>query len=51
MAMSYGPQAAQVNEKPPLRSFLDLTLMQHSRDEDFEPRKLHVRFEFEPPRT
>jgi hypothetical protein len=36
MAMFYGPQAAQVNEKLPLESFLDLTLTQHPRDEDPE---------------
>jgi hypothetical protein len=36
MTMSYGPQVAQVNEKSPLESYLDLTLTQHLRDEDFE---------------
>ncbi len=35
---SYGPQAVQVNEEPPSESSLDLTLMQHPRDEEPEPR-------------
>jgi hypothetical protein len=34
MATSYMPQATQVNEEPSLKSSLDLTLMQHPRDED-----------------
>ncbi len=34
MATSYGLQTAQINEEPALESFLDLTLMQHPRDED-----------------
>jgi hypothetical protein len=34
MGMFYRPQAAQVNEEPPLESSLDLTLMQHSCDEN-----------------
>jgi hypothetical protein len=37
MATFYGPQATQVNEEPALKSFLDLTLMQHPHDEDLEP--------------
>jgi hypothetical protein len=36
MTTSYEPQTAQVNEKPPLESSLDLTLIQHLHDEDFE---------------
>jgi len=36
MATSYGPQAAQTNEESALESFLDLTLMQHIRDEEPE---------------
>jgi hypothetical protein len=36
MATSYGPQVAQVNEKLAPKSFLNLTLMQHPRDEDPE---------------
>jgi hypothetical protein len=35
--ISYGPQAAQANEEPPSKSSLDLTLMQHPRDEELEP--------------
>ncbi len=34
---SYEPQAAQANEEPPSKSSLDLTLMQHPRDEELEP--------------
>jgi len=37
MVTSYGPQAAQANEKPPPESSLDLTLTQHPRDEEPEP--------------
>ncbi len=37
MVTSYGPQAAQANEEPPPKSFLDLTLTQHPRDEEPEP--------------
>jgi hypothetical protein len=37
MATFYEPQAAQVNEKLTLESFLDLTLTPHTRDEDPEP--------------
>jgi hypothetical protein len=37
MAMSYEPQAAQMNEKPALESFLDLTFTQHFHDEDPKP--------------
>jgi len=48
---SYGPQAAQANEEPPLESSLDLTLTQHPRDEELEPQEVRVRLEVEPPRT
>jgi hypothetical protein len=51
MPMSYEPQVAQVNEKPPLESFLGLTLTQHPCDEDPEPREVRVRFEVKPLRT
>jgi hypothetical protein len=51
MAMSYRPQVAQVNEKPTLKSSLNLTLMQHPRDEDPEPRKVCVCLEVDPPRA
>jgi hypothetical protein len=49
MVTFYGPQVAQANEEPPPESSLDLTLMQHPRDEEFEPREVHAHFEVEPP--
>ncbi len=48
---SYGPQATQANEEPPLKSSLDLTLTQHPRDEEPEPRKVRVHLEVEPLRA
>jgi hypothetical protein len=45
---SYGPQAAQANEEPPLESSLDLTLTQHPRDEEPEPREVRACLEIEP---
>jgi len=45
---SYGPQAAQANEEPPSESSLDLTLMQHPRDEEFEPQEVRARLEVNP---
>jgi hypothetical protein len=51
MATSYEPQITQVNEEPPLKSSLDLTLIQHLRDEDFELQKLRAHLEVEPPQT
>jgi hypothetical protein len=36
MSMSYGPQVAQMNEKPPQESSLNFMLMQHPRDENCE---------------
>ncbi len=48
---SYGSQAAQANEELPPESSLDLTLTQHPRDEEPEPREVHARLEVEPPRT
>jgi hypothetical protein len=51
MSTFYGFQAAQVNEKPPSKSSLDLTLTQHPRDENPEPQKVHARLEVKPPRT
>jgi hypothetical protein len=51
MAMSYGLQATQMNEESAPELSLDLTLMQHPRDEDLEPRKVHARFEVDPFRT
>ncbi len=50
MVTSYGPQAAQANEEPPPESSLDLTLTQHPRDEELEPREVCARLEVEPPR-
>jgi hypothetical protein len=49
MAMSYKPQVAQVNEKPPPKSSLDLSLTQHLRDKDPKPQKVRVHLEVEPP--
>ncbi len=51
MVTSYGPQAAQVNEEPPPESSLNLTLTQHPRDEELEPREVRARLEVEPPRA
>jgi hypothetical protein len=48
---SYGPQAAQANEELPPESSLDLTLTQHPRDEELEPREVCARLEVEPPRA
>ncbi len=50
MVTSYGSQAAQANEEPPLKSSLDFTLTQHPRDEEPEPRKVRACLEVEPPR-
>ncbi len=50
-ATSYGPQAAQADEEPPLESSLDLTLTQHLRDEEPEPREVRACLEVEPPRA
>jgi hypothetical protein len=44
---SYEPQAAQANEELPSESSLDLTLTQHPRDEEPEPRKVRARLEVE----
>jgi len=51
MVTSYGPQAAQANEEPPLESSLDLTLTQHPHDEEPEPREVHARLEVKPLRA
>ncbi len=48
---SYGPQATQANEKLHPKSSLDLTLTQHARDEEPEPREVHACLEVEPPKT
>jgi hypothetical protein len=49
MVTSYGPQAAQADAESPSESSLDLTLTQHPRDEEPEPREVHARLEIEPP--
>ncbi len=51
MITFYGPQVAQMNEKPPLESSLTLTLIYHLRDEDLEPQKVRTRLKVEPLRT
>ncbi len=51
MVTFYEPQAAQANEEPPPESSLDLTLTQHPRDEEPEPREVRARLEVEPPQT
>ncbi len=48
---SYGSQATQANEEPPPESSLGLTLTQHPRDEEPEPREVHACLEVEPPRA
>jgi hypothetical protein len=48
MVTFYGPQAAQVNEKPPLESSLNLTLTQHPHDEEPEPREVRACLKVEP---
>ncbi len=51
MVTSYEPQAAQTNEELPSESSLDLTLTQHPRDEEPEPREVRARLEVEPLRA
>ncbi len=51
MVASYGPQVAQANEEPPSETYLDLTLTQHPRDEELEPREVRVRLKVEPHRA
>ncbi len=51
MAMFYRLRFAQVNEKPALESYLDLTLTQHLRDEEPESREVRVHLETNPPRA
>jgi hypothetical protein len=48
MTTSYGPQATQVNNEPPPKSFLDLTLTQHPCDEDLKLREVRTHLEVEP---
>jgi hypothetical protein len=47
----YGPQVTEANEESPPKSSLALTLTQHPRDEEPEPREVRVRLEVEPPRA
>jgi hypothetical protein len=47
----YGPQAAQANEEPPPKSSLDLTLTQHSCNEEPELQEVRDRLEVEPLRA
>ncbi len=49
MAMSYKPQAAQVNEKSAPETSLNLMLTQHPRDEDLELWKVRIFLEVNPP--
>jgi hypothetical protein len=51
MATSYRPQAIEVNEEPLPKSFLNLMLTQHPRDEDLEPREVRARLEIEVQKT
>jgi hypothetical protein len=51
MVTSYKSQTAQANEEPASKSSLDLTLMQHLRDEDPNPWKVRARLEINPPRA
>jgi hypothetical protein len=51
MTTFYRLQAAQVNEKPPWKSFLNLTLTQHPYDEDPKLRKVCLHLEVEPLRA
>jgi len=48
---SYRPQAAQANEESPSEASLNLTLTQHLRDEELEPREVRAHLEVEPPRA
>ncbi len=40
-----------MNEEPTSESSLDLTLIQHPHDADFESREVRVRLEVNPPRA
>jgi hypothetical protein len=51
MATSYRPQATQVNEESPPKSFVDLTLTQHLHNEDPKPQEVCAHLEVEPSRT
>jgi hypothetical protein len=49
LAMSYGFHAEQANEELAPKSYLDLTLTQHPRDEKPESREVHIGLEINPP--
>jgi hypothetical protein len=51
MVTSYGPQVAQANEELVSESSLDLTLMQHPRDEDPAPQEVRAHLEVDPPQA
>ncbi len=51
MVTSYEPKAAQANEELPPESFLNLTLTQHPRDEELEPREVRACLAIKPPRV
>jgi len=48
---SYGPQTTQANEELPSESSLNLTLTQHLRNEELEPREVRARLQIEPPQA
>jgi len=48
MITSYGPQASQMNKKPPRESSIDLTLPQHFCDEDLKLREVRPHLEIKP---
>jgi hypothetical protein len=48
MVTSYKPQTTQTNQELPSESFLNLTLTQHPRDEEPEPREVRAHLEVEP---
>jgi hypothetical protein len=51
MVTFYRPQATQAKEKPPLESYLNLTLTQHLCDEKLKPREVHACLDVEPLRA
>ncbi len=51
MTTFYKPQVTQMNEKPPRKLSLDLTLTQHPHDEDHELQQVHLCLKVEPLQT
>jgi hypothetical protein len=49
MITSYMFQVAQMNEKSPSKSSLDLRLIQHLRNEDPKPWEMHLCLKIETP--